>query len=600
MTTTVPVPSVRSVPERPLPRMVALMARQSRRGLPPPRCAVRVAAGIEVPGADGVILRTDHYVPQLAGPLPALLVRSPYGRGFPWNFLYGALFAEQGFHVILQGCRGTGGSTGRLEPFRHEQADGLATVAWLRQQDWFTGSLATIGASYLGYVQLALAADPPPELRAMIVQNCVTGPYPVMYPGGAFALENILIATTCMANFDRGLGAIIRAMLRMQRRLGRVTRALPLVDAYVPALGGRLGYFEEWLANPDPGSEYWRTLDVTADSPVPAVPVSLLTGWYDICLDGTLADYARLRAAGTPARLTVGPWTHTSGFNDDMPIVAGEALRWLHAHLAENPGTLTEPPVRLYVGGSGEWRDLADWPPPGMMPQPWYAAPGGALSADPPATAGTAGFRYDPADPTPSAGGQLLSTKAGPADDRRLESRADVLVFTSAPLGADLEVIGPVSARFRVHASHPHLDLFARLCDVDERGRSTSVCDGLQRHQPGDGGASDQGPGGAAPGDQGPDDAAPGGDGPSGDGPGGDGPGELVITVGMSATAYRFRAGHRIRLTVSGGAHPRFARNTGSGEPPATATRLVPADIQIRLGGTDPAMLSLPVVPPAG
>ena len=140
-----------------------------------------------------------------------------------------------------------------------------------------------------------------------------------------------------------------------------------------------------------------------------------------------------------------------------------------------------------------------------------------------------------------------------------------MLVFTSAPLAADLEVIGPVSARFRVHASHPHLDLFARLCDVDERGRSTSVCDGLQRHQPGDGG-----------------------------------PGEFVLTVGMSATAYRFRAGHRIRLTVSGGAHPRFARNTGSGEPPATATRLVPADIQIRLGGTDPAVLSLPVAPPAG
>ncbi len=575
MTTTVPVPSVRPVPERQLPRMVRLIARQSRRGLPPPRCAVKVTAGIEVPGADGVILRTDHYIPQLAGPQPALLVRSPYGRGFPWNFLYGALFAEQGFHVILQSCRGTSGSSGRFEPFCHEQADGLATVAWLRQQDWFTGSLATIGASYLGYVQLAVAADPPPELRAMIVQNCVTGPYPVMYPGGAFALENILIATTAMVNFERGLRPTVRAMLRLQRRLGRAVRSLPLIDAYPPALGGRVGYFEEWLANPDPGSEYWRSLDVTPGGPVPAVPVSLLTGWYDICLDGSLADYARLRAAGTPARLTIGPWSHSSAFNDDMPAVAGEALRWLHAHLAENPGTPTEPPIRLHVGGAGEWRDLADWPPPGMMPQPWYAGPGGGLSTDPPGSEDSAGFRYDPADPTPSAGGQLLSTKAGSVDDRRLEARADVLVFTSAPLTADLEVIGPVSARFQVHASHPHLDLFARLCDVDEQGRSRSVCDGLQRHQPGD-------------------------EGPGGEGPGGEGPGEFVITVGMSATAYRFRAGHRIRLTVSGGAHPRFARNTGSGEPPATATRLVPVDVRIRLGGADPAVLSLPVMPPAG
>ena len=293
MTTTVPVPSVRSVPERALPRIVRLMARQSRRGLPPPRCAVKVAAGIEVPGADGVILRTDHYIPQLAGPQPALLVRSPYGRGFPWNFLYGALFAEQGFHVIVQSCRGTGGSTGRLEPFRHEQADGLATVAWLRQQDWFTGSLATIGASYLGYVQLALAADPPPELRAMIVQNCVTSPYPVMYPGGAFALENILIATACMVNFDRGLGAVIRAMLRMQRRLGRVARALPLVNAYVPALGGRLGTSRSG----------WPT-------PIPAASTGAVS------TSRRAPRCRRCRPACSPAGTTsawTGPWTTTPG-----------------------------------------------------------------------------------------------------------------------------------------------------------------------------------------------------------------------------------------------------------------------------------------------
>jgi uncharacterized protein len=171
-------------------------------------------------------------------------------------------------------------------------------------------------------------------------------------------------------------------------------------------------------------------------------------------------------------------------------------------------------------------------------------------------------FRYDPADPTPSAGGQLLSGKAGSVDDRRLEARDDVLVFTSAPLPADLDVIGPVSARFRVQASNPHADLFTRLCDVDERGRSRSVCDGLQRHRPnGEPGA------------------------------------EFLITVRMSATAHRFRAGHQIRLTISGGAHPRFARNTGTAEPPATTTRLVPADIGIQLGGDHPALLLLPTVP---
>ena len=131
---------------------------------------------LEVPGADGVTLLADHYVPLADEGRGTILVRTPYGRGFPWAHLYGVAFAEQGFHVLLQSCRGTGGSTGRFEPFRNEAADGQATVAWLRGQDWFTGRLGTIGASYLGYVQLALAGDPPPELKAAVVQVGVTIP----------------------------------------------------------------------------------------------------------------------------------------------------------------------------------------------------------------------------------------------------------------------------------------------------------------------------------------------------------------------------------------------------------------------------------------
>ena len=158
-------------------------------------------------------------------------------------------------------------------------------------------------------------------------------------------------------------------------------------------------------------------------------------------------------------------------------------------------------------------------------------------------------------------GGQLLTGKAGPADNRALESRPDVLVFTSAPLTGALDVVGPVSARVRVRASGGHVDVFARLCDVGPRGRSRNVCDGIIRC-----------------------DAV--------------GSGQITpVTVPMSATAYRFAAGHRLRLQVSGGAHPRFARNTGSGEPPATATRLVAVDLQILHEVADPCTLSLPVLP---
>jgi len=139
-------------PDRPgaagrLPFHVRVMRRLSARGLPGPVGRVGVEHRIEVPAAGGVLLLTDHYVPLTEGPGPALLVRSPFGRGFPWDYVYGAQFAAQGFHVLVQSCRSTGGSGGTFDLWRNERADGQATVAWLRQQEWFSGALGVIGTS---------------------------------------------------------------------------------------------------------------------------------------------------------------------------------------------------------------------------------------------------------------------------------------------------------------------------------------------------------------------------------------------------------------------------------------------------------------------
>src|SRR6202046_4408042 len=133
----------------PLPRHVRLLVRMARRQLPAPVCRVSVERGIAVPASDGMTLLTDHYRPLAPAPHPTLLVRTPYGRGFPWDYLYGALLGEQGFHVVLHSCRGTGGPQGRSEPCAAEAADARATIAWLRRQEWFDGSLATIWALYL-------------------------------------------------------------------------------------------------------------------------------------------------------------------------------------------------------------------------------------------------------------------------------------------------------------------------------------------------------------------------------------------------------------------------------------------------------------------
>ena len=235
--------------------------------------------------------------------------------------------------------------------------------------------------------------------------------------------------------------------------------------------------------------------------------------------------------------------------------------RWLHRHLNGNDADAASLPVRVHVGETGApgtWRDLADWPPPGFAERAWYLRGDGTLAAAPPAAGTLSSFRYDPADPTPSVGGPRMDSRdAGPRRNNALESRQDVLVFTSEPLTEPLDVIGPVSFRVRARGSTPHFDVFARLCDVDPKGTSWNICDGLQRL---------------------------GGEPRSSDGCAGADGGWQDVTVPMSATAHRFGAGHRLRVQVSGGAHPRFMRNTGTGEPLATATRLVPVEIEISDG----------------
>ena len=546
-----------------LPWHVKVFTRQSRKGLPAPEYEVALERGIRIPMPDGTHQVADRYIPQTREPCPTLLVRTPYGRGFPYHFMYGSLFAEQGYHVLLQSTRGTGGSGGSVDPFTGEAEDGQATIAWLREQPWFNGSLATIGASYLGFTQWAIASDPPPELEAMVVQVSSDDFYGFVYPGGAFALEATITGVAAMICQDKGFRAFMGAAARLMLTFRRVARLVPLIPGYKLAFGQRVRYLEDWLAHPSAEDPYWAVRRANPDIGA-APPVHLLGGWYDVLIDATLDSYRRLRASGRTVRLVVGPWNHTSGFNKDMPIVAGEALAWLRAHVNGDgdEGSHGGFPVRVYigeVGGRGQWRDLTDWPPSGTLTQSWHLHADGTLADSP--GEGTSSFRYDPSDPTPSVGGPRMDSKGfGQKDNGRLEARHDVLVLTGPVTGEPLEVMGPVSLRLRVRGSSPSLDIFARLCDVDAKGTSWNVCDGLLRLD------------GMRPAGQ---------------------DGWTEIEVPMSSTAHRFAAGHRLRVQISGGAHPRWARNTGTEQPIATATTLVPVDIDISHHG---AVLSLPAV----
>jgi putative CocE/NonD family hydrolase len=536
--------------------------------LPPRRNHVAVLRDVPVPMSDGTVLRADHYLPVTDRHAATVLVRSPYGRGFPYSLSSAQLIAERGFHVLLQSCRGTFGSGGDFDPMRREAADGQDTVAWLRGQDWFDGRLATYGLSYLGFAAWALALDPPPELVAAVIQ---VGPHDfsrAAYHHGAFDLQNFLGWSDMVAHQETtGALSSLWRMATADRRLRAALNGLPVTASGRNLLGTGAPWFEGWLEHPDLADPFWAPLQCGIALQRIGVPTLLVGGWQDLFLEQTLEQYQVLSGRGVPTGLLVGPWTHVEVATKGGAALA-ESLGWLDRYagpgVTRNGSTPDGPPVdssvRVWVGGKGDgtgWREVSGWPPAGPREQRWYLGPYGRLTAGVPAATGAppARFRYDPADPTPSVGGATMTPSAGVRDNRALEARADVLVFTSEPLAGPVEILGEVAAELSVARDNPHADLFVRLCDVDEKGRSRNVCDGIVRLT-----ATD------------PDDG--------------------VVRISLLGAAHSFGPGHRIRLQVSGGAHPRFARNPGTGQVEARARDLVPTAYQIDLGAS---ALLLPV-----
>jgi putative CocE/NonD family hydrolase len=525
--------------------------------LPPPLTRdVRVRSGIGLRSRDGTILRTDHYAPALAD-APTVLVRTPYGRGGV-NAVAARVLAERGFHVVVSSCRGTGGSSGRFDPMLHERDDGLDTVDWLRRQPWFTGRLGTFGPSYVGYTQWAIADVP--ELAAMATVVTASQFQEPTYAGESFSLFTTLAwASLLSAQAGPWLSNAVE-LLRGQPRLHSAFGHLPLSEVDLLATGEEVAFFRRWLelAGGNDSDDYWSSLNHDHRVGAVTAPVLMIGGWHDIFLPWQLRDYERLRSGGARPQLIIGPWTH--GSYGLLAAALRESVSWLRAHLRGETEFLPAQPVRLFIEGTGEWRDYDDWPPDGTAQQAWFLQRYGGLAPTEPPASTMDMFRYDPADPTPSVGGPLLvANVSGPRDNRALEARPDVLAYTSTVLDTDMEVVGPVHATIHVRASRPYYDIFVRLCDVEPSGRSLNVCDGLIRVRPGRCPTDDDG--------------------------------VSTVDVELWPAAHRFAAGHRLRLQVSGGAHPRYARNTGTDQPLATAVDLQPVEIEVRHG----SVVHLPV-----
>ncbi|MBK8051662.1 MAG: CocE/NonD family hydrolase [Anaerolineales bacterium] len=533
---------------------------------------VRRTDNLHLAMADGVNLAMDHIAPQTELKLPAILIRTPYGKDGAANLaagLFSHKFASFGYHVIVQDVRGRFQSEGDWVAFLHEASDGRATLDWIAAQAWFDGNAAMWGASYLGYCQWAAASTKSPNLKALAPQ--VTSANLMKYPEHGFPLDLLLRWMFQTQTMDDATLGMREKMQRItdgavqDRFLGPAFMHLPINTADEVAIGKAALLYRE-MADADPTHPHWSNYDysgIVAEAPAG----TFISGWYDLFLDGLLTDFAAQQAAGLNPYLTIGPWHHLDMGHNAAAFTEG--LAWFNAKLKGDAGKLRARPVRIYVMGLDQWRTFDRWPPPSRATPLYLSGSGvaktGRLRWDKALTGDTVDhYRYDPAFPTPNLGGPKMGNDAGQVDNRALAARPDVLVFSTPPLTDPVDVVGSVTAELFVKSDRQHADFVVRLCEIDRKGVIRNICDGNFRVQPGRGELQ-------------PD-------------------GSLRIRVAMSSTAYRFRADHRICVLVSSGAHPRFARNLGVPEPQVAAVDLQPAVQTLYHDALHPSALVLPLV----
>jgi uncharacterized protein len=565
-----------------------------------------VERDIDIPMRDGVVLKADLYRPHTSKRLPVLLQRTPYGKSFS-STSFALWAADCGYAVVLQDTRGRWASGGDGTPFVSERMDGYDSLEWITRQPWALGHTGMWGDSYLGYTQLAAAASGHPSLKTIIPGFAFHDPRDILYQGGALALGPALswglLAHAQMAIqrlsesgvlSGRERAALVEQLVQAVDGMseGTTFRTLPLEDIPLVGRRGITPFLSQAISHP-PEDEFWGSMTISMqDIHIPALHVG---GWYDIFISSTLEMYNELGGQGSSyQKLLVGPWIHadTDGHAGEvdfgmnayaMTVLPDEIqLEWFdHWLKGEDKGLLEEPPVRVFVMGEDRWRSLNQWPVPEMRLIPYFLHSAGSanslhgdgsLSPVIPSDEPPDSFIYDPHEPIPTRGGGLCcwhsALPPGAFDQRPVEERSDVLVYTSPALEQDLEVIGPVQVRLWAASSAPDTDFTAKLVDVRPDGYARNLQDGILRA------AYRDGPGSTL--------LEP------------HQPYEYIIDLGP--TANLFKAGHRLRIEISSSNFPRFARNPNSGESPGKATGLRSARQTVFHDSQRPSQIILPVI----
>jgi len=556
---------------------------------------------------DGTRLAADIYLPRGVRRAPVLIERTPYNKQSSSEVAVKApeYFASRGYAVVIQDVRGRFASEGEFIPFHDDgwgaNRDGYDTVEWAAAEPWSSGKVGTIGGSYSGATQYRMAPTRPPHLVAQYVRESSSDYHEEwVYRGGAFELafslgwalnvtRSNLAQVASGADLERLRGVLdqgVKDVVQWQRHL-------PLAD--FPLIAGLSDWYRAWLRHPDDGPFWWQWNIAHRHAEIDA-PICHLGGWFDIFLRGTLTNYAGIRRRGGPRaqgaqRLIVGPWVHGPGGigssrhgEVDFGRAAaqdfnGLRLRWFDFWLkGVDTGVMDEPPVRLFTMGVNRWRDEEAWPLPDTRYTPCYFRDGksrsvrslndGRLSFDGPSEAESPdSFVYDPDRPVPTKGGNTLNVPGGAYDQQEVERLC--LTYTSDPLRRDLDVTGPVTCVLYGMSSTPDTDWVARLSDVSPDGHSRNVCDGILRARYRE---SRQHPSLIAPNQV------------------------YRYEVDLWATSNVFRAGHRVRVTVTSSNFPRFDRNLNTGGPCNEEARGRAAVNTVFHDAVRPSHIVLPVV----
>ena len=546
---------------------------------PPPTIKL---LNVPVPMRDGVRLSANVFLPPGQERVPVLLERTPYGKGAVISAAY-QYFVDRGYGVVMQDVRGRYASAGVFEPLTQEIGDGEDTLAWIGRQPWCDGKIGMIGGSYRGIAQWKAALSKSPYLKAIFPVVSGWDDYRDRFysKGGAMKLGYRL---EWMAENLRAPNFV--------PDFGKYVLHLPLATADVAATGRSATIYRDAVEHPSFDS-FWRAISTRQSITEVRVPVFSVGGWYDNFVESDLDAYTALHRAEGTNRALIGPWPHDmsktfSGVDygpQAMAPVRRLQLAWFDRWLkGKDSPLLSGPPLRIFVMGSNAWRSESEWPPAEARTRELYLESGGlANSLDGNGalefereTSGAAAdnFTYDPRNPVRTRGGAVCCNPKvfpwGPMDQRPVEKRKDVLVYTTATLKEDIEAIGPVRAVLYVSTTAPDTDFTAKLVDVFPNGMARNISDGILRLRYR---RSLERPQLAQPGQV----------------------YKIVIEAGVTANV--FLKGHRIRLEVSSSNFPRFDRNPNTGTPVAGETRLVKATQTVYHDREHPSRLQLMVMP---